>query len=65
MPPAAITRHSDTVGYYIPARRKRSETDRAALKEASARWQQIPATEGISEKDALQDFQKWRSGKRR
>ena len=33
----AITRHGDIVGYYIPARRKRSETDRAALKEASLR----------------------------
>jgi len=29
-----ITRHGDTVGYYIPARRKRTEADRAALKEA-------------------------------
>jgi hypothetical protein len=25
--PVAITRHADTVGYYIPARRKRTETD--------------------------------------
>ena len=34
--PAAITRHGDTVGYYVPARRKRSATERAALKEATA-----------------------------
>ncbi len=59
----AITRHGDTVGYYIPARRKRSETDRAALKEASARWQQILTTEGISEEEALKDFQQWRKRK--
>jgi len=26
--PMAITRHGDTVGYYIPARRKRSEASR-------------------------------------
>lgn len=63
--PVAITRHGDTVGYYIPARRKRSETDRAALKEASARWQQILITEGISEEDALKDFQQWRKRKRK
>jgi len=37
--PLAITRHGDTVGYYIPARRKRTETERAALKEAGARLQ--------------------------
>lgn len=29
-----ITRHGDTVGYYIPARRKRTEAEPAALKEA-------------------------------
>jgi len=63
--PVAIILHGDTVGYYIPARRKRSETDRAALQEASVRWQQILATEGISEEDALQDFQKRHSGRRR
>ena len=34
--PVAITRHGDTVGYYLPARRKRSESERAALKEAAA-----------------------------
>ena len=26
--PLAITRHGDTVGYYLPARRKRSEAER-------------------------------------
>ena len=63
--PVAITRHGDTVGYYIPARRKRSETDRAALQEASVRWQQILASEGISEEDALKDFQQWRTSRRK
>jgi PHD/YefM family antitoxin component YafN of YafNO toxin-antitoxin module len=28
--PLAITRHGDTVGYYIPARPKRTEAERAA-----------------------------------
>ncbi len=40
--PLAITRHGDTVGYFIPVRRKRSDAERAALREASARWQQSP-----------------------
>ena len=35
--PVAITRHGDTIGYYIPARRTRSEGDRLALKEAAGR----------------------------
>ena len=33
--PLAITRHGDTVGYYLPARRKRSEAERSALRQAA------------------------------
>jgi PHD/YefM family antitoxin component YafN of YafNO toxin-antitoxin module len=44
--PVAITRHGDTIGYYIPARRKRSEAERTALKEAAIRLQQALAAEG-------------------
>lgn len=62
--PVAITRHGDTVGYYIPARRKRTETERAALREASARLQQALACAGISEEDVLADFKRWRTAKR-
>lgn len=57
----AITRHGDTVGYYIPARRKRTETERAALKEASARLQKALSAEGISEEEVIKNFKRWRS----
>jgi len=63
--PVAITRHGDTVGYYIPARRKREETERAALKEAASRLQQVLASEGISEEEVLADFKRWRAGKKK
>jgi PHD/YefM family antitoxin component YafN of YafNO toxin-antitoxin module len=53
--PVAITRHGDTVGYYIPARRKRTEADRAALMEAASRLQAVLAAEGISEDEILKD----------
>jgi PHD/YefM family antitoxin component YafN of YafNO toxin-antitoxin module len=56
----AITRHGDTVGYYIPARRKRDESDRATLKEASSRLQRALAAEGISEDEIIKDFRRWR-----
>jgi len=61
----AITRHGDTVGYYIPARRKRTEADRAALKRAAARLQAALAAEGISEEEVLQDFRQWRASARK
>lgn len=58
----AITRHGDTVGYYIPARRNRSEAERASLKEAASRLQEALAAEGISEEEILKDFKRWRRG---
>jgi PHD/YefM family antitoxin component YafN of YafNO toxin-antitoxin module len=63
--PVAITRHGDTVGYYIPARRNRADTERAALKEAASRLRQVLATEGISEDEILADFKAWKAGKNR
>jgi len=62
--PVAITRHGDTIGYYIPARRKRSETERTALKEAAIRLQQALASEGISEEEIFDDFKQWRADRR-
>jgi PHD/YefM family antitoxin component YafN of YafNO toxin-antitoxin module len=63
--PVAITRHGDTVGYFIPARRKRSEADKDALREASTRWQEILDAEGISEEEAVAGFKQWRAKRAR
>lgn len=59
--PVAITRHGDTIGYFIPARPRRSEAEREALKEASVRWQQILDAEGIVDDDVIADFKRWRA----
>lgn len=63
--PVTITRHGDTVGYFIPARRKRSEEERAALKEAAAQLDTLLAAKGVIEDELVADFQRWRAGKRR
>ncbi|WP_213803800.1 prevent-host-death protein [Granulicella sp. dw_53] len=63
--PAAITHHGDTISYFIAASRKRSETERAALKEASARWQAILDAEGVSEEKTVADFKRWRAKQKR
>lgn len=63
--PVAITRHGDTVGYFIPARRRRSDADKEALKEAAARWQEILDAEGMSDDEAVADFKRWRAQQRR
>ena len=63
--PVAITRHGDTIGYFIPARRKRTETERAALKEAAARLDELLVAKGVTEDELVADFKQWRAGKRR
>jgi PHD/YefM family antitoxin component YafN of YafNO toxin-antitoxin module len=63
--PVAITRHGDTIGYFIPARRKRSDADKAALKEAAVRWQETLEAEGVSEDEIVAEFKKWRSKQKR
>jgi PHD/YefM family antitoxin component YafN of YafNO toxin-antitoxin module len=63
--PVAITRHGDTIGYFIPTRRKRTETERTALKEAAARLDELLASKGVNEDELAADFKRWRTGKRR
>jgi PHD/YefM family antitoxin component YafN of YafNO toxin-antitoxin module len=63
--PVAITRHGDTVGYYLPARPPRSHADREALKEAASRLQSLLTAQGISEDEIIRDFRRWRSAKRK
>jgi len=63
--PVVVTRHGDTVGYYIPARKARSDAERAALGEAAQRLQKMLASEGVSEDEIVRDFSQWRSRKRK
>jgi PHD/YefM family antitoxin component YafN of YafNO toxin-antitoxin module len=61
--PVAITRHGDTVGYYLPARRKRTEEDREALQRAASRLQTMLTKEGLTEDRVLEEFQQWRASR--
>jgi len=63
--PVAITRHGDTVGYFIPVRRKRTDEDRAALKNAAAQLDVLLAAKGITEEEVVADFKRWRAGNKR
>jgi PHD/YefM family antitoxin component YafN of YafNO toxin-antitoxin module len=61
--PLAITRHGDTIGYYLPARRKRSDAERSALKEATTQLQKMLTGVGMTEDEIVGDFKRWRVGK--
>lgn len=58
--PVAITRHGDTVGYFLPARRKRTDADRAAFAEAAAKWQAVMDAAGLDEEEVIADFKRRR-----
>src|SRR6266704_1399696 len=61
----AITRHGDTVGYYLPARRARYHAEREALKEGPSRLQSMLAEQVVSEDEIFRDFSRWRTAKRK
>jgi PHD/YefM family antitoxin component YafN of YafNO toxin-antitoxin module len=63
--PVAITRHGDTVGYYLPTRRRRTESERVALRDAAAQLQVILRDHGIEEEEVLQGFKDWRAGQKK
>jgi len=53
------------IGYFIPARHKRSEAERAALKKAAAQLDAPLAAKGVTEDELIGDFKRWSSAKRR
>ena len=61
----AITRHGDTVGYFIPARRKRTDAEKAAFQEAALRLQKEMAAAGVTEDEIIEDFKRWRRSGRK
>jgi PHD/YefM family antitoxin component YafN of YafNO toxin-antitoxin module len=63
--PVAITRHGDTVGYYIPARRERTDAERASFQQALDRLQKALKAEALPEDEILKDFKTWRAGRRK
>ena len=63
--PVVVTRHGDTVGYFIPARKGRSDAEHSSLKEAARRLQKMLATEGITEDEIVEDFSRWRTRRRK
>lgn len=63
--PIAITRHGETVGYFIPTRKKRTDADREALRTAAERFEAELARVGLTEDEVIEDFKKWRKSQKR
>jgi antitoxin (DNA-binding transcriptional repressor) of toxin-antitoxin stability system len=54
--PLAITRHGETIGYYIPARRDRNHAELDALKMAAEKISTMMAALNVSEDDIAAEF---------
>ncbi len=65
MTPVAITRHGETVGFYVPARRKQREADLDALRKAGEQLDALIAAAGVGEDELIDDFKKARGGARK
>jgi antitoxin (DNA-binding transcriptional repressor) of toxin-antitoxin stability system len=63
--PVAITRHGETVGLYIPARRKQREADLEALRRAGEQLDALIKAAGASEEELVADFKELRRQTRR
>jgi hypothetical protein len=53
--PVAVTRHGQTVGYFIPTQGQ-ADADIAALKQASRVLDQLLATQGVNLDDVVAEF---------
>ena len=56
----AITRHGETVGYYIPARRRPTKEDIARLDAAAAKVHAQMAAAGVTEEELVAEFEEAR-----
>ncbi|MDR3479238.1 MAG: type II toxin-antitoxin system Phd/YefM family antitoxin [Burkholderiaceae bacterium] len=63
--PVAITRHGETIGYYIPARGGRKQAELDALREAAATLDSMMSALRISEDDIAGDFKARRAADKR
>ena len=61
--PVAVTRHGETVGFYIPTRRKTVKKDLTALKAAAAQLDAMLEASGITEDELVEDFKRLRRAK--
>lgn len=58
----AVTRHGETIGYFIPSREAKSADEIAALQAVAAKLDGLLAAAPVSEDELVADFRQLRSG---
>ncbi len=54
--PVAVTRHGETVGFYIPTRHHPDKAELDALKQAALKLESMLISHGVTEEDLLSEF---------
>jgi len=62
--PLAITRHGQTLGFYLPVRKKLDKKKLAAMRRAVEKNEALLAELGITEDEIVEEFQALRRGGR-
>lgn len=62
--PLAITRHGETLGFYIPARKKSRKDAGEAMRAAAKELDSMIAAWGASEEELMQEFKEIRRASR-
>lgn len=62
--PVAITRHGETIGFYIPTHQNRNQLEFDALKQAATQLEAMMADLGISEDEIVAEFKMRRAQKK-
>jgi antitoxin (DNA-binding transcriptional repressor) of toxin-antitoxin stability system len=62
--PIEVTRHGQTVGFFIPVPRRPGQGEREALLAAGRRMDEELARLGLTEDELLVNFRRWRKTRR-
>lgn len=62
--PVAITRHGETVGYYIPTRHHIEKAELDTLKQAAQSLEKLLISHGVTEEELFQEFRVLREGQK-
>ena len=63
--PLSITRHGETVGYYIPTRPSKDAAHLAALRTAAEQLDALLAAHGVTEDELVNEFKEARRNRRK
>ncbi len=63
--PVAITRHGETIGFYLPAHHRLENSELEALKKASSQLDQLLIANGLAEDELVSEFHTLRESRDR